>query len=82
MSTVNTGKLCKEQMMNCYVCAKAGKDTVAVGSCIVCGVGLCMEHVIREDTEIWEGGYPFPVVKGNKKMPRILCSECKEALTR
>ena len=29
--------------MQCYVCAKAGKQTEAVGICIVCGMGLCMD---------------------------------------
>lgn len=61
--------------MQCYVCARAGKQTEAVGICIVCGMGLCMEHVIREDVDIWEGGYPFPQKKGKKKLPRILCEE-------
>jgi hypothetical protein len=66
--------------MECYVCAQAGKKTTAVGVCIVCGMGLCMEHAIRDDVVMWEGGYPFPQVKGDKKLPRILCAECKEAL--
>ncbi|RPI27765.1 MAG: DUF2180 family protein [Actinomycetota bacterium] len=48
--------------------------------CIVCGMGLCMEHVIREDVDIWEGGYPFPQKKARKKLPRILCEECRDAL--
>src|SRR5450756_3065873 len=34
--------------MQCYVCAKAGKQTEAVGVCIVCGMGLCMDHALRE----------------------------------
>ena len=62
--------------MKCYVCAKEGKDSDAVGVCIVCGMGLCMEHVIREDTEVWQGGYPFPAKRLPKKIPRILCPEC------
>lgn len=45
--------------MKCYVCAEQGKDTDAVAICIVCGMGLCTEHAIREETEIWSGGYPF-----------------------
>jgi len=32
------------------MCAKASKQTEAVGICIVCGMGLCMEHAIRDDT--------------------------------
>jgi len=66
--------------MQCYVCAKAGKQTEAVGICIVCGMGLCMDHALREDVDFWEGGYPFPNKKGTKKLPRILCAECKEVL--
>jgi hypothetical protein len=38
-----------------------------------------MEHVIREDVDIWEGGYPFPARKSSKKLPRILCPECYAA---
>jgi hypothetical protein len=66
--------------MQCYVCAEAGKQTEAVGICIVCGMGLCMDHVLREDVGLWEGGYPFPKERAKKKLPRILCAECKEVL--
>lgn len=66
--------------MQCYVCAQQGKHTEAVGVCIVCGMGLCMEHAIRDDVDMWEGGYPFPAHKAKKKLPRILCPECKAAL--
>jgi hypothetical protein len=66
--------------MQCYVCAKAGKQTEAVGICIVCGMGLCMDHALREDVDFWEGGYPFPNKKSKKKLPRILCAECKQVL--
>ena len=55
--------------MQCYVCAKAGKQTEAVGICIVCGMGLCMDHALREDVDLWEGGYPFPNKKATKKLP-------------
>lgn len=68
--------------MKCYVCARMGKDTDAVAICIVCGMGLCMNHAIREDQEIWEGGYPFPAKKMAKALPRILCPECAESLKR
>lgn len=66
--------------MQCYVCAKMGKQTEAVGMCIVCGMGLCMEHAIRDDVDLWEGGYPFPSTKGKKQLPRILCAECKQVM--
>lgn len=62
--------------MKCYVCAKMGKSTDAVAICIVCGMGTCMDHTIRRDVEIWEGGYPFPAKKLAKKIPRMLCPDC------
>lgn len=65
--------------MKCYVCAKLGITTDAVGICIVCGMGLCMEHAIREENVIWEGGYPFPMKK-KLSIPRILCPECYHSL--
>jgi hypothetical protein len=68
--------------MKCYVCAKMGKDTDAVGVCIVCGMGLCMDHVIREEREVWEGGYPFPAKKSLISLPRILCQDCLAALSK
>jgi hypothetical protein len=65
--------------MKCYICAEKGKDSDAVAICIVCGMGVCMEHAMREDTENWEGGYPFPAKKLKKNIPRILCPPCYKA---
>ena len=62
--------------MKCYICAREGNESDAVGICVLCGMGLCMKHAIREELPVWEGGYPFPSQKMNKKMPRILCHEC------
>ncbi|UUX93566.1 DUF2180 family protein [Methanoplanus endosymbiosus] len=66
--------------MKCYICAKEGVDSDAVAVCIVCGMGLCMEHAIREDNDVWEGGYPFPASRISKSLPRILCPDCYNAL--
>jgi hypothetical protein len=30
--------------MNCFVCTAAGRATIAVGVCPVCGAGLCIGH--------------------------------------
>jgi len=65
--------------MKCYVCAREGKDTDAVAVCIVCGMGLCMDHAIRKETAVWQGGYPFPVKKSQRSIPRILCPDCAAA---
>jgi len=35
--------------MKCYQCAKSGVDTEAVVICIICGMGLCMDHLFREE---------------------------------
>lgn len=69
-----------ENRMKCYICAEEGKDSDAVAICIVCGMGLCMKHSIREETEVWSGGYPFPAEKMDKTLPRILCRYCYGAL--
>jgi len=65
--------------MHCYVCAQEGKETTAVGMCIVCGMFLCKEHCIREDADMWEAWYPKPRKKA-EKLPRILCKACHDAL--
>ncbi len=66
--------------MKCYICAQQGKTEEAVAACIVCGMGVCMAHAIRKDRDQWEGGYPFPSKKVGKRIPRILCPYCDEAL--
>ncbi|MBI5458322.1 DUF2180 family protein [Methanobacterium sp.] len=66
--------------MKCYICAEEGKSTDAVAICIVCGMGLCMDHAIRQETEVWSGGYPFPAEKLKETLPRILCKYCYQAL--
>ena len=66
--------------MKCYVCAKEGRSSDAVAVCIVCGMGLCSEHAMREEIELWEGGYPFPARRVKAKIPRILCPDCYNAL--
>ena len=36
--------------MKCYMCALEGKDTDALAICIVCGMGICKDHLIREES--------------------------------
>jgi len=67
--------------MKCYICAREGRSSDAVAICIVCGMGLCREHAIREELEMWEGGYPFPAKRAKAKIPRTLCPECYNALS-
>ncbi|MCX9083660.1 MAG: DUF2180 family protein [Candidatus Methanoperedens sp.] len=66
--------------MKCYVCAKMGKDTDAVAACIVCGMGVCMEHANYEETPVWKGDYPVRLEKDVENLKRIMCPPCHEAL--
>ena len=67
-------------MLKCYECAENGTDEEAVSVCIMCGMGLCMEHAKRIDLPIWEGGYPVPVKIMKKGLPRFVCRECGNIL--
>jgi hypothetical protein len=69
-------------VMLCYECAEKGQKTEAIAICIVCGMAVCKDHLIRADVDMWEGGYPFPPQKLKKKLPRILCKDCYEALVK
>ena len=67
----------------CYVCNKLDKDTPAVAICIVCGMGLCPEHLVREELPVWENvnaGMGTTRHKLPDTLPRILCVECHHAL--
>lgn len=66
--------------MKCYVCEQEGKDTEAVAICIVCGMGLCKDHLIHEELDMWVGGYPFPSQKLDITLPRFLCKRCYDVL--
>jgi hypothetical protein len=69
--------------MNCYVCKLQGKDEPAVAICIVCGMGLCLDHVVREELPVYESVNAGMAASRHKlpaTLPRILCSECYQAL--
>jgi hypothetical protein len=69
--------------MKCYICDQLGKDSPAVAICIVCGMGLCKDHVIREELPMWERmhqGMAETKVKLPATLPRILCPPCSTAL--
>ena len=69
--------------MNCYVCNKLGKAEPAVAICIVCGMALCPEHLVREELPVWadvNAGMGTTRHKLPETLPRILCAECHSAL--
>jgi hypothetical protein len=66
--------------MKCYMCDLEGGDSEAVAICIVCGMGLCLEHALREELPVWEGGYEHPSHKMKLTLPRFVCKDCYDAL--
>jgi len=66
--------------MKCYICALAGKRTDAIATCIVCGIGLCENHLKREEIPMWTGETQTPETTLPETMPRILCYYCYEQL--
>jgi len=69
--------------MICYVCGQQAKNTPAVAICIVCGMALCPEHLVREELAVWESvsaGMGTTRHKLPETLPRILCAACHRAL--
>ena len=62
-------------MLKCYDCLENNKDSEAVGVCIICGKGLCLEHTKQVEFPM-KGGYPMPELKLKKDLPRMMCREC------
>jgi hypothetical protein len=67
--------------MNCYDCHPQVEAAVAV--CQLCGKGLCHDHVMRFDRRVQQvdpaalGRRTLPT---GKTIPRLLCTECGEAV--
>ena len=69
--------------MKCYICAKQGKDEEAVAICIVCGMGLCLHHAIKENLlvkDIIDWGFGQEQVEYPHTLPRFVCPECRLAI--
>jgi hypothetical protein len=69
--------------MKCYICSEKGVERDAIAVCIVCGMGVCREHLIREEmpvAEIFDWGIKREEIVYPKSCPRILCPYCYEAL--
>ncbi len=69
--------------MKCYICSEKGVQKDAVAICIVCGMGVCREHLVREELpvmEIFDWGIEREKIIYPKSLPRILCQYCHEAL--
>jgi hypothetical protein len=44
--------------MNCYQCAVSGHEAAALGICLNCGAGLCLDH-LQEAQTYRNGGTVF-----------------------
>ncbi len=48
--------------MKCYIHASEGSSEEAVAICVVCGMGVCMEHAVERDMPVarppGQAGYP------------------------
>jgi hypothetical protein len=70
--------------MKCYVCAKQGRDEAAVAICIVCGMGLCMDHALKDELmvrDIVDWGIGEERIEYPHTLPRFVCPECRVAIT-
>ena len=70
--------------MNCYACNAQQKTTPAVGICIICGMALCPEHVVREELPQWvevRAGMGAMRRELAETLPRITCAECHRVLS-
>lgn len=71
--------------MKCYICAKQGVEKDAVAICIVCEMGLCMGHAVKEvmlvrdiinwDSERRRSSIPIPCLDSSAWKAR--CPEIK-----
>lgn len=75
--------------MRCYECSRSNKNSDTVAICIVCGRGVCKQHMVREDSPVWEGEYSIRLKCGmgveckyedTKRMLKIMCITCHNAL--
>ena len=69
--------------MTCYVCASGGQRAEAVAICIVCGMALCADHVVREELPVLarsHAGLGEARRELPERLPRMVCQECYQAL--
>lgn len=69
--------------MNCFICAQDKKETTAVAVCLTCGMGVCQEHLVREEITIEDvktSAFSKQKIIRAENLPRILCKPCYAAL--
>ncbi|MFQ6061437.1 MAG: DUF2180 family protein [Thermoplasmata archaeon] len=75
--------------MKCYLCSQEGEEEESLAICIVCGMGICKDHLVRDEISFWEAQFISSDMSPEgdrfslpKKIPRIMCSECYEVMKR
>lgn len=75
--------------MKCYECNKTGQESDTFALCIICGRGICKDHLVREETPLWDGEYDIKLKCGMgvecklgdiNPLKKILCISCHKAL--
>lgn len=69
--------------MVCYICAESGSRSEAVAICIMCGMALCKDHLVREELPVWEELHTGMAATRRElpdRLPRFLCQDCHRAL--
>jgi hypothetical protein len=65
------------------MCQAEEKKTDAVAICILCGMALCKEHLVREELPVWEKvqtGVGETRRQLPATLPRFLCPPCYGAM--
>jgi len=69
--------------MRCFPCAEREKMGEAVAICIICGMGICMDHAIREELlvqDVIDWGLGEEKIRYPHSLPRMICPACKKAI--
>ncbi len=69
--------------MQCYDCAAQTKAADAVGICVLCGRGVCLQHAQLQHLPQFRNagtGMGGPVVRSAHDRPRLVCRECAAAV--
>lgn len=75
--------------MMCYECNKINEISDTVAICVICGRGICRNHLVRAETPLWDGEYDIKLkcgmdveckIEDINPLKKILCTSCNRAL--
>ena len=72
--------------MNCFECAKTNDTVAAVGVCRLCGVALCLDHLVeardfRVGGTLFGCGHELPTPKPLRGVPAGIADGARHART-